>query len=77
MNSNTMKNLKFKTSINCMGCVSKVTPFLDAQEGIEKWGVDVNSPDKILTVESNGVTVEKIKSKLEKIGFKVESVNSK
>ncbi|MGB5822415.1 MAG: heavy-metal-associated domain-containing protein [Saonia sp.] len=71
-----MKTLKFKTNINCGGCVSKVTPFLNKQEGIDKWEVDTDNPDKILTVESNGASEEDIKTTLQKTGFKAESVSS-
>ena len=71
-----MKTLKFKTNINCGGCVSKVTPFLNKQEGVDNWEVDTTNPDKILTVESNGASEEDVKTTLQKIGFKAESVNS-
>ena len=71
-----MKTLKFKTNINCGGCVSKVTPFLNKQEGVESWEVDTVNPDKILTVESNGASEEDVKTTLQRIGFKAESVNS-
>lgn len=67
-----MKTLKFKTNINCGGCKSKVTPFLNKQDGVERWEVDTANPDKILTIESDGVTEEDIKALLQKIGFKVE-----
>lgn len=70
-----METMKFKTNINCGGCVSKVTPFLDKQEGIEKWEVDTENPSKILTIESNGATEQDVKDTLGKIGFKAESLN--
>ena len=70
-----MKTLKFKTNINCGGCVSKVTPFLNKQEGVENWGVDTTNPDKILTVESNGATEDNVKTTLQKVGFKAESID--
>ncbi len=70
-----MKTLKFKTNINCGGCVSKVTPFLDKQEGIDSWKVDTNNPDKLLTVECNQITEEDVKMTLQRIGFKAESIN--
>lgn len=70
-----MNTLKFKTNINCSGCVSKVTPFLNKQEGIDSWEVDTVNPDKILIVNSSGATEEDVKSTLEKVGFKAESVN--
>lgn len=70
-----MKTLKFKTNINCGGCISKVTPFLDKQEGIESWEVDTTNPDKILTIESDGATEEDVKATLQKVGFKAEAVH--
>ena len=69
-----MEKMKFKTSINCSGCVSKVTPFLDKQEGIENWEVDTENPDKILTVESNGTSKNEVIETLGKIGFKAEAI---
>lgn len=70
-----MKTLKFKTNINCGGCVSKVTPFLDKQEGVGYWEVDTNNPDKILTIKSNGATEDELKTTLQKVGFKAESID--
>jgi len=69
-----MKTLKFKTNINYGGCISKVTPFLNEQKGVDSWEVDTDNPDKILTIESNGTTEEDVKAALQKIGFKTESI---
>lgn len=66
--------LKFKTNIKCSSCVAKVTPFLDAEEGIKQWEVDTTTADKILTVETNGITESEIKDAIEKSGYKIESV---
>jgi len=45
-----MITLKFKTNINCGGCIKAVTPHLDKAEGVKSWSVDTVNPDKILTV---------------------------
>ncbi|SUJ01113.1 Copper chaperone [Sphingobacterium spiritivorum] len=66
--------LKFKTNIKCSSCVANVTPFLDAEEGIKQWEVDTTTADKILTVETNGITESEIKDAIEKSGYKIESV---
>ena len=42
-----MNTLKFKTNINCNGCIAKVTPSLNGAGGIENWEVDTNNPQKI------------------------------
>jgi len=65
---------KFKTTINCGGCVSRVTPALNKVEGITSWNVDTDNPDKILTVQADGVTPQQIISAVESIGFDIERV---
>lgn len=69
------KTLKFKTNINCSGCVAKVTPFLDEAEGIHHWEVDTASKDKTLSVQSEGATEEEVIEKVQKAGFKIELLN--
>lgn len=68
-----MKTLKFKTNINCNGCVAGVTPFLNKIEGIS-WNVDTENEDKILTVETENVTQEEIIKAVKKAGFEVEPI---
>jgi copper chaperone CopZ len=66
-----MKTLRFKTNINCGGCVKAVTPILNATATIESWQVDTMNPDKILTVTcalDEGQVVEL----LEQAGFQAE-----
>jgi copper chaperone len=65
-------NLQFKTNINCSGCIAKVTPFLNDAEGISHWEVDTNNKDKILSVESDGITEAEVIKKVQEAGFKIE-----
>jgi copper chaperone len=67
-----METLKFKTTINCGGCVATVTPHLNQIKGIEKWSVDTANPQKILTVEASGLRPEVIVEKLKEAGYKAE-----
>ena len=67
-----METLKFKTNIKCGGCVATVTPFLNQEKNIEKWQVDTNNPDKILTVEGSAVNEDEVIEAIEKAGFKIE-----
>ncbi|MBS1759348.1 MAG: heavy-metal-associated domain-containing protein [Bacteroidetes bacterium] len=70
------KTFKFKTNINCGGCIKAVTPHLSKTEGIDEWNVDTNNPDKILTVQSNGVSEEKIIETVKKAGYKIAPIHS-
>lgn len=74
INLKEMKELKFKTNINCGGCVSAVTPHLEKKEGIEKWEVDTNNPDKILTVQTENLSENEIIATVNKAGYNAERV---
>jgi len=66
---------KFKTNINCGGCVAKIAPFLNDAEGICHWEVDITNKDKVLTVKSEGITQEQAIETVQKAGFKIELLN--
>ena len=66
--------LKFKTNINCGGCIAKLTPSLNQTVGIEKWEVDITNPQKILTVETSTLKVDDIIQVLKKVGYNAEKI---
>ncbi len=68
-----MTTLQFKTNINCGNCVRTVTGFLNEVEGIEKWEVDTNHPNKILTV-NGAITKEEVIAAVEEAGFDIEAM---
>lgn len=71
-----METLKFKTTIKCMGCVSKATPFLNEVAGAENWKVDVNNPDKVLEVAADGNTsISDVVKAVQEAGFKAEPIH--
>ena len=71
-----METQKFKTTINCMGCVAKVTPLLNQLAGEDNWEVDVKNPNKTLTVSADDtVSNEAIIEAVKKAGFKAEPIS--
>ncbi|GIV33740.1 MAG: hypothetical protein KatS3mg031_1275 [Chitinophagales bacterium] len=70
-----MKTLKFKTNINCSGCVAKVTPFLEKLQGI-KWSVNTETPDKILEVTGENISEDAIIEIVKRAGFKIEPLQN-
>ena len=68
------QDLRFKTNINCGGCVASVKPYLDNADGICHWEVDTTK-DKVLTVKSQGITQEQVIETVQKAGFKIEPLN--
>ncbi len=70
-----MNTLKFKTNINCNNCLAKVTPVMNKLEGINQWHVDLASPQKTLTVESDQLNAEAILNALSSVGFIGEALD--
>lgn len=68
------KILKFKTNINCGGCVAKVTPFLDNMEDVCHWEVDTSGKDKILSVHSENDSEIEVIQKVKEAGFDIELI---
>ena len=69
-----MKTLKFKTNINCSGCIKAVTPFLDGEKEIAHWEVDTVDPEKILTVSTDTLSAGEVKEVVTKAGYKAEEI---
>ena len=72
-----METLKFKTNVNCGGCIATVTPHLNQIKGIVKWSVDTLNPLKILTVEATGLNPEVIIEVMKVAGYKADLMASK
>jgi copper chaperone len=66
-----MKSYKFKTNINCNGCIKSVTPYLDQLPQTE-WHVDVSDKRKVLEVKSDQVTEEQIIEKVHEAGYEIQ-----
>ncbi len=69
-----MITLQFKTSFKCNGCVNSVRTQLDADPTIKEWSVDLESPDRILTITSNDDITDQIKSIVEKAGHTATAI---
>ena len=70
-----MQTLKFKTNINCGGCIATVTPSLDSLNGVKHWEVDTKNPDKILSVQTeDGLTANEVIEALKTKGYQARSI---
>lgn len=71
-----METLKFKTTIKCSGCLAKVTPVLNETVGEDNWEVDIQAPDKVLTIASDEeVNAADVVKAIEGAGYKAERLN--
>jgi len=64
--------LKFKTNINCGGCIEKVTPPLNATVGEGNWEVDTSSKDRILTIKNETISAQQVIDALKIVNYKAE-----
>lgn len=71
-----MKTYLFKTSINCSGCLSRVRPILDKEPRIKEWRVDLEHPDKILTVTTEDLEPSDIIDIIDNAGYEIEQIIS-
>ena len=71
-----METMKFKTTIKCSGCIAKATPFLNEKIGKDNWEVDIENPDKVLTVKKDeNITEGEVIKAVQEAGFRVEKLN--
>jgi copper chaperone CopZ len=69
-----METFKFKTNINCGGCVAKIKPSLDEEKGISNWKIDTVDPQKILTVETGSLSVNEVIEVVKQAGFTIDKL---
>jgi len=62
---------QYKTNLKCGGCVAKLKPYLDSDPGIGSWTVNTDSPDKVLSVDGNNVSLQHVSELVQKAGFNV------
>ena len=67
-----MQTLKFRTTINCGGCIKAVTPTLNQAIGAGNWTVDTANPDKILTVTTD-LPAQQVQALVEEVGFTAQA----
>jgi copper chaperone len=66
---------KFKTNLRGSECVATITPYLDAVIGLQRWAVDMDDPEKILTVHvaDPGHTIL-VAAAIERAGYSAEQI---
>jgi copper chaperone len=71
-----MKTLKFKTNINCAGCIANVSEVLNKVVGEKQWEVDIKDREKTLTVQSDTLSADDVAAALKTVGYNATSKES-
>lgn len=69
-----MPTYKFKTSINCQNCVNLVKGYMEEVPNLDKWEVATANPNKVLTVEGDGLAANEVIEKVQEAGFTIEQI---
>jgi copper chaperone CopZ len=67
----------FKTTINCSSCIRSISPSLNSSVGEGNWSVDIENPDKLLTVSNAGFTPDMVKHIVEEAGFEAALISAR
>lgn len=67
-----MEIIKFKTNVDSQEALNKVAPYLDKEDSISKWSIDIESSDNVLSVSGTNIDPQTIKNVVEQAGFRVE-----
>ncbi len=67
----------FKTNINCSNCKRAVAGFLEDVPNLADWEVDLDSPEKVLTVKGDQVDQREVIDAVTEAGFDIEPINKK
>ena len=66
-----MKILKFSTNAKCGGCVARIGEALGKVVPEGKWSIDLSTPERVLTVETD-LSAEEIVRIVTEAGYKAE-----
>ncbi len=69
-----MEKVILKTDLSCRHCLMRVEPILKGEKGIVDYSIDLEHPDKLVTISSNGADIEGIISNFKKVGYSAEMV---
>ncbi|MBL4752713.1 MAG: heavy-metal-associated domain-containing protein [Flavobacteriales bacterium] len=69
-----MKTVKYKTNINCTGCLKSVTPLLNELDNINTWKVNLENVNKILEVDLDDDNDSAVVDAVKEAGFQIEEI---
>ena len=54
--------------------MAKITPLLNSMKNVLEWSVDLNTPERVLTVTLKDGDASHVKKAIMEVGFKVEEM---
>ena len=69
-----MEKVVLKTDLSCKHCVMKVEPVLKSETGIVDYSIDLEHPDKLVTISSEGANIDSVITGFKKTGYSAEKI---
>jgi copper chaperone CopZ len=69
-----MDKIQLKTDLSCQHCVKTVEPILKNESGIKNYDINLEHPDNLVTIESEGADIDKVIGKFNEAGYRAEIV---
>jgi len=69
-----MGRYRFKSNIKCNGCLQAIAPSMNGNKRITRWDVDLQHPDRIMTVETSNMNEEEFINLVQRSGYTIEKV---
>jgi len=69
-----MEQIKLKTDLSCKHCVMKVEPILKSTEGVVDYSVDLEHPDRIVSISSEDADINSLIAGFKNAGYVAEKV---
>ena len=66
----------FKTNIKCNACINAASSVLDHTHGLVSWEVDLQDPERKLTIEGEVKDWDLLIEKLKQLGYHLELIQS-
>lgn len=67
-----MEVIKFKTNVDNEQALARVAPYLDREESISRWKLDIGSTENILSISGKDLDPQRIENVVKQAGFKAE-----
>jgi len=69
-----MEKIILKTDLSCQHCVKTVEPILKNESGIKNYEINLEHPDNLVTIESEGADIGNVIGKFNEAGYRAEIV---
>jgi len=69
-----MEKIQLKTDLSCQHCVKTVEPILKNESGIKSYDINLEHPDNLVTIESEGADIGRVIGKFNEAGYQAQKI---